>query len=109
PFDIHRATRREVLEPALKPCGTGHVFTSPDRFLLFAMELAATFRARGRHPPRRRIVRPPREDWPDDPGNDVTGLLDDHPVALADVLARDVVGIVQRRHRARRAAHEHGA
>ena len=35
----------------------------------------------------------------DDARDDVTGLLDDHELAGADVLADDVVGVVQRRHR----------
>ena len=63
-------------------------------------------RARRRHHPRLRVGRPLAEDGTDDARNDVAGLLDDDPVAGADVLARDVVGVVQRRHRHGRAADE---
>ena len=59
------------------------------------------------HLPRHRVGRPAAEHRTDDARNDVAGLLDDHGVALADVLARDVVGVVQRGHRDRRAGHEH--
>ena len=61
----------------------------------------------GRHHPRLRVRRPPAQHRADDARDDVAGLLDDHPVAFADVLARDVVGVVQRRHRDRRAGEEH--
>ena len=50
-----------------------------------------------------RVGRPQAEDRRDDLRDDVAALLDDDRVALADVLARDVLGVVQRRHRDRRA------
>ena len=54
-----------------------------------------------------RIRRPPAQDRADDARDDVARLLDQDPVAFADVLPRDVVGVVQRRHRDGRAGDEH--
>ena len=70
-------------------------------------QLTAAARAGRRHHPRLAVRRPPAEHRPDDSRDDIAGLLDDDPVAFADVLAREVVGVVQRRHRDRRAGQEH--
>ena len=106
-FDVHRAARREVLEPALQLRRTRDVLAAPHRFLFLAMQLAAASRARRTASPTARS-RPAVcvSTGTDDARDDVAGLLDDHPVALADVLARDVVGVVERGHRDGRAADE---
>ena len=61
-----------------------------------------------RHLPLARVLRPFREDRPDDLRDHVAGAANDHRVALADVLPPDLVLVVQRRVRDRDAAHEHG-
>ena len=53
-----------------------------------------------------RVGRPQAEHGRDDSRDDVAGLLDDDGVAFAQVLAGDVLGVVQRRHRDRRAGDE---
>ena len=100
--------RREMLEAPAQPRRTRRVLAPPDDFLFVAR--AARSRTRrtragithGCESAGRRL-----EDRRDDPRDDVAGLLDDDRVAFADVLARDVLGVVQRRHRDRRAGDEH--
>src|SRR5439155_8165282 len=88
-----------MFEAALQLCRAGRVFASPDSLVRGPMQRAAAPRADGRHHPVLRTLWTLAQDWSDDPRDDVTRLLDDDPVAFTDVLARDVVGVVQRRHR----------
>ena len=79
------------------------VLAAPDDLFFVAMEHARTLRACRGHLPRRR-------SRPDAGGsalttlrNDVAGLFDQDAVAIAKILSRDVLGVVQRGHRDRRA------
>ena len=70
-------------------------------------ERAAARAARRRHHPGLRVRRAQAEDRRDDARDDVARLLDDDRVPFAEILARDVLGVVQRRHRDRRSGDEH--
>ena len=63
------------------------------------LQLAAADRARRRHHPRLGTIGGSGIRRSDDARDHVAGLLDDHGLAGANVLADDVVGVVQRRHR----------
>ena len=99
--------RGEVLEAAPQPRRARGVLAAPDDFVLVADERAAARAARRRHHPRLRVRRPQAEDRRDDARDDVAGLLDHDRVPFAEILAREVLGVVQRRHRDRRAGDEH--
>src|SRR5262245_14859673 len=106
PLDVHSGSRGEVLETSPQPCRTRRVFTAPDDFLFVTAQRAAAFGTRRRHHPWLGIGGPQARDRRDHLGNDIAGLLDDDRVARAYVLAGDVLGVVQRGHRNRRAGDE---
>ena len=95
---LHPVDQR--LEPARR---AGAVRAAVHRLALGLDDLRAAERAVRRHRERLRAlaVRPGR---PDDLRDHVAGALDDHVVALADLLAVDVLLVVQRRARDRDAA-----
>ena len=106
PFDVHRRTRREVLEAAPQPRRAGRVLAPPHHFFLVAPQRASAHRTRRGHRPRLRVIRTQAEHRRDHPRDDVARFLDDDRVARADILARDVLGVVQRGHRDRGARKE---
>ena len=87
-----------MFEAAAQPRGARRVLAAPDHFLFVAVQRAAALRARQRHRPRRGLGWPEAEDGRDDLGDDVAPFLENHRVAFAHVFARDVLGVVQRRH-----------
>ncbi len=106
-LDVHRAAAREVHD-ALDPL---HRAVDVDAVVIgLAFEAHEGFTARRAlrgelpAPGARRSL---GEDRPDDFGDHVAGAPDDHGVARAHVLARDVVLVVQRGERDVRAADEH--
>ena len=108
PFDVHRVARGKMLEAALQLRGARRVLASPDRFVLAAHELALASRAvRGHLPALARGPCGPGFDDAHDLRNDVARFFDDDAIAVADVLPRHLVGVVQRRHRHGRARDEH--
>jgi hypothetical protein len=70
---------------------------APSRLALFAHGDAAAFRAFVREIERLAAFRPLLGDDPDHLRDDIAGALDDDRVALADILALDLVLVVQRR------------
>ena len=106
PLDVHGGARREVLEAPAQPRRARRVLAAPHDLLGVAAQLAPAHRARRRHHPGLGIARPKRQDRRDDLRDDVAALFEHDGVAFADVLARDVFRVVQRRHRDGRAGEQ---
>ena len=90
PFDVHRAARGEVLEPARqlgRAAGCSRSATPLRPRLCSGLPAPGT----RRHHPRARAAPRPPDRRADDSRDHVAGLLDDHHFAGADVLADDVV------------------
>ena len=105
-LDVHRATRREMEQQLATLRGTQRVEAAPHHLSLLADELRVARRAVLGHLPRLGALRALLEDDPDDLGDDVAGLVQQHGVADAHVLACDLVLVVQRAAAHRRAGDE---
>ena len=107
-FDVHRATAREVHD-ALHPLRRAvDVHAMVVRFALEAYERLAAHRTVRGELPFAGATLALREDGPHDLGNHVSRFADDDGVALADILPRDFVLVVQRGETHGGAADEHG-
>ena len=109
--DVHGALAHEMLDALDELRRAGAVGAAHGDLTRLAHGLRAAGGAHARHGPLRqggvalrtagtpsvRLLRLPRLDRPDDLRDHVTGTLQDHVVAGADVLAADVVLVVQRR------------
>ena len=107
PLDVHRAAGGKVLEAAAEPGRARGVIAAPDDLVLVAHQLTAAGAATGGHDPRHRIGRTQAENRRNHARDHIPGFLDHDSVAFPEVLARDVFGVVQRRHRDRRTGEEH--
>ena len=105
PLDVERPAAGDVVDPleqlgrARRGVGAAEVLVA----LLLLDQRGAARRALGRHHPLRQALGPQRQHRADDLGDHVAGLAQDDGVAGADVLALDLVGVVQRRPLDRRA------
>ena len=97
-----------MLEPALQPRGARRVLAAPDRLVFAAHERALASRAVRRHLPSIAAILTIGVHDTHDLRDDVARLLDDDAVAVTDVFAGNLVRVVQRCHRHRRAGDEHG-
>ena len=109
PLDVHRVARHEMAEPLdlLRRADQAAGAAAHDLALL-AHRMAAADRADGREFERLRVRRPLLQHHRDDLRDDVARALHDHGVADADVLARDLVLVVQRGVGDHHAAHGDG-
>src|ERR1700683_4257293 len=106
-FDVHRASRRKVLETTPEPGGARDVLATPDDLMLRPDEQAAAGRARAGHLPWRLARRSLFEDRADHFRDDLAPLFDNDDVALANVAARDLLVVVERGFLHGGAGHEH--
>src|SRR6266545_6471 len=97
PLDVHGLAPREVLEALLDLGRTGEVRATPIHLAFHLDDGRAADGAHRRRLPGLRVRRPLVRDDLDDLGDDVAALLDEDGVALAHVLARDLVFIEQAR------------
>ncbi len=96
-----------MFQPSPEPGRTGGVLASPDDFLLVAVQVASARAAGGRHGPGNRTGGTECEHRGHDAGNHVACLLDHHRVPLPQILPREILGVVEGRHRDRGAGDEH--
>ena len=102
-LDVHPAATDEMAELLRQPRRAARVrAVDADRALVLDDRRAAD-RAGRRHLVLALRAGPPLDDRPDDLGDDVAGLLEDDPVADPDVLAPDLVEVVEGRPRDGRA------
>ena len=96
-----------MLDAAPQLRRAGAVLAAPDDLAFRPHQLRAARRALRRHLPRLAAARPVGIDDLDDLRDDVAALFDHHAIADADVLAGDLVGVVQRGVRDRGAGQQH--
>src|SRR3970282_1181855 len=108
-LDVHRAAPGEVSDPleALARA-SGLVRAAIVRLALGTHERRVARRAGLRHVPAARALLALRRDRPDNLRDHVPGAPNDHGVPLSDILAMDLVLVVQRRVGHSDAADEHG-
>ena len=107
PLDVEGAAAGDVEDPVEQLGRAGVVVGAAQVLvaLLLLHQRRAARRALGGHHPLPQALRAQPEHRPDDLGDDVAGLAQDHRVAGAHVLARDLVAVVQGRPLDRRAGH----
>src|SRR5262245_41805564 len=96
-----------MLQAAANDRRARHVLAPPDDFLFVAMQMTATHWACRWHHPGVAARHTLLQDGLYDLGDDVAALLDENPIGFAQILPRDILGIVQRRHRDGRARKEY--
>ena len=97
PLDIHRAARGKESEPLPDSGRTGNERAAEKDSVGILDDAGATFRALGRRRPRDLVPGALVLLHADDMGDHLARLLDDDDVAGADVLAGDLVGVVEAR------------
>ena len=107
PLDVQGRAAGEVDEPLPALRGTERIDTAAGHLPVLADELGETHGAGGRRHPGRGVRGTLVQHHPDDLGDDVAGLVDDHGVAGANVLARHLVLVVQGAALHRRAGDQH--
>ena len=108
-FDVHRAAAREMQQRLLALRGTEEAACAArDRFVGETRDCRPAFGALRRHHERLRIARTLFRHDADDFGDHVAGTAHDHGIADVDILAPDLILVVQRRVGHRDAADEHG-
>ena len=90
-----RRARRSGRTPGRRAPGRRVRAVDADRALV-PDDRRAAHRARGGHDELALVAGPLVDERADDLGDDVAGLLEDHPVADPDVLAADLVEVVER-------------
>ena len=104
-LDVHPAAPREVAELLADPRRARGVRAVVAHGALVADDGRAADRAGRGHLVLALGAGPPLDERPDDLRDHVAGLLEDHPVADPDVLAPDLVEVVERRAGHGRAGH----
>ena len=107
PLDVHGVAAAEVLEPALPLALAGGVDAAGRDLLLVAHQAGPAGRAVLGEPELLGLRRPLFLHDADHLGDHVAALLDHHQVADADVLALDLVGVVEGGALHRGARHRH--
>ena len=95
PFDVHRALADEVLQKADELRGAGGIDAEVGGLSLGADDRLSAARAGLRHLEGSFVAGALADDRRNDLWDDLPRPLDDHPVADAEVLGRDVVGVVE--------------
>ena len=111
-FDIHRAARREVAHALVDLRRARRVRAARHRFTRRMIDVRSADRAAVGHFEAAHFLGALGENRADDARNHVAGARDEHGIADADVVALDIVGVVQRRaldrHAADRDRFQHG-
>src|SRR5207249_3074021 len=95
PVDVHGVLAGEVADSAFELGRTGDVDAAVVDAAFLALNVPATARTGARHPERAFLASPPFRKRPEHVRDDVARALDKHLVADADILALDLVHVVE--------------